>query len=45
MRIQALVVEEKDDRLVRYDELGDIEQALADSKSGEVVKPILRMPT
>ena len=32
------------DKLVRYYELGDIEQALADSKSGEVVKPILRLP-
>lgn len=31
------------DRLVRYYELGDIEAALADSKSGEVVKPILRV--
>lgn len=31
------------DRLVRYYEMGEIEQALADSKSGEVVKPILRM--
>jgi len=33
------------DKLVRYYELTDIEQALADSKSGDVVKPILRMPT
>lgn len=33
------------DRLVRYYEMGEIEQALADSKSGEVIKPILRMPT
>lgn len=32
------------DQLVRYYELGDIEQAFADSKSGEVIKPILRMP-
>ncbi len=32
------------DRLVRYYEMGEIERALADSKSGEVVKPILRMP-
>jgi aryl-alcohol dehydrogenase len=32
------------DRLVRYYEMGEIEQALADSKSGDVVKPILRMP-
>ena len=31
------------DRLVRYYEMGEIEQALADSKSGEVIKPILRM--
>lgn len=31
------------DRLVRYYELGEIEQALADSASGEVVKPILRI--
>ena len=32
------------DRLVRYYEMNEIEQALADSKSGEVIKPILRMP-
>jgi aryl-alcohol dehydrogenase len=32
------------DKLVRYYELGDIEHALADSKSGEVIKPILRLP-
>lgn len=32
------------DRLVRHYEMGQIEQALADSASGEVVKPILRMP-
>ena len=32
------------DRLVRYYDMGEIEQALADSKSGEVIKPILRMP-
>lgn len=32
------------DRLVRFYEMGDVEQALADSKSGEVIKPILRMP-
>ena len=32
------------DRLVQYYELGEIEQALADSKSGEVIKPVLRMP-
>lgn len=31
------------DRLVRYYDMSEIEQALADSKSGEVVKPILRM--
>ncbi len=31
------------DKLVRYYELGDIEQALDDSASGEVVKPILRL--
>ena len=31
------------DRLVRYYELGEIETALADSKSGDVVKPILRV--
>nr|PZN82300.1 MAG: alcohol dehydrogenase [Acidobacteriota bacterium] len=31
------------DRLVRYYPMRDIEQALEDSKSGEVVKPILRM--
>lgn len=33
------------DRLVKFYELDEIEQALADSKSGEVIKPILRMPT
>jgi len=32
------------DRLVKYYELDQVEQALADSKSGEVIKPILRMP-
>ena len=32
------------DRLVKYYELGEIDQALADSKSGQVIKPILRMP-
>ena len=32
------------DRLVKYYEMGDVEQALEDSKSGEVVKPVLRMP-
>lgn len=32
------------DRLARFYEMGDIEQALADSQSGEVIKPILRMP-
>ena len=32
------------DRLVRYYEMREIENALANSKSGEVVKPILRMP-
>lgn len=32
------------DQLVRYYEMDDVEQALADSKSGEVVKPVLRMP-
>lgn len=31
------------DRLVRYYEFGEIEAALADSKSGDVVKPILRV--
>lgn len=31
------------DRLVQYYEMGDIEQALADSKSGRVIKPILRV--
>jgi len=29
---------------VRFDELDDIEQALADSRSGDVVKPVIRMP-
>jgi aryl-alcohol dehydrogenase len=32
------------DRLVKYYEMDQIEQALADSKSGKVIKPILRMP-
>ena len=32
------------DRLVRYYDLANIERALADSKSGEVIKPILRIP-
>jgi aryl-alcohol dehydrogenase len=32
------------DRLVKYYDLGEVEQALADSKSGQVVKPILQMP-
>lgn len=33
------------DKLVKYYELDEIDQALADSKSGKVIKPILRMPT
>jgi aryl-alcohol dehydrogenase len=32
------------EQLMRYYELADIERALADSKSGEVIKPILKMP-
>jgi aryl-alcohol dehydrogenase len=32
------------DRLVRFYEMDQIDHALADSKSGEVIKPILRMP-
>lgn len=32
------------DQLVRFYQLDEIDQALADSNSGEVVKPILRMP-
>ncbi len=32
------------DKLVRYYELGEIEEALEDSRTGKVVKPILRMP-
>lgn len=32
------------DKLVKYYEFDQIEQALADSKSGEVIKPILRLP-
>jgi aryl-alcohol dehydrogenase len=32
------------DKLVRYYKMNEIEQALADSKAGDVVKPILRMP-
>ncbi len=31
------------DKLVRYYEMGEIEQALKDSASGEVIKPILRI--
>lgn len=30
--------------LVRYYEMNEVENALAHSKSGEVIKPILRMP-
>lgn len=33
------------DRLVRYFDLADVEKAMAASESGEVVKPILRMPS
>ena len=32
------------DKLVRYYKMNEIEQALADSKAGDVVKSILRMP-
>jgi aryl-alcohol dehydrogenase len=32
------------DGLVRYYAMNEIEQALTDSSSGEVIKPILRMP-
>lgn len=32
------------ERLVQYYEMDQVEQALQDSKSGKVVKPILRMP-
>jgi aryl-alcohol dehydrogenase len=32
------------DRLVEYYEMDQIEQALEDSRSGRVIKPILRMP-
>jgi aryl-alcohol dehydrogenase len=32
------------DRLVKYYEMGEIDQALEDSNSGQVIKPILRMP-
>lgn len=32
------------DRLVKFYDLGEIEKALADSQSGQVIKPILRMP-
>lgn len=32
------------DKLVKFYELDEIEQALADSKSGAVIKPIVRMP-
>ena len=31
-------------RLVKYYDLDRIDEALADSKSGKVIKPILRMP-
>ena len=31
------------DRLVKFYDFSDINQAIADSKSGEVIKPILRM--
>ena len=31
------------DRLVRFYEFGDINQAIADSASGKAVKPVLRM--
>lgn len=33
------------DELVKYYPMDDVEQALADSGSGEVIKPILRMPS
>ena len=33
------------DKLVKYYEMTEIETALADSQSGEVIKPILRMPS
>ncbi len=33
------------DRLVSYFELADVESALDRSYSGEVIKPILRMPS
>jgi aryl-alcohol dehydrogenase len=33
------------DRLVKYYEMDELERAFADSKSGEVIKPILRMPS
>jgi Zn-dependent alcohol dehydrogenase len=32
------------DRVVKYYEMAEVERALADSKSGEVIKPVLRMP-
>ena len=32
------------DKLVKYYELDEVEEALADSRSGAVIKPILRMP-
>jgi len=31
------------DRFVKFYDFSDINQAIADSKSGEVIKPILRM--
>ncbi|WJJ94882.1 hypothetical protein [Neopusillimonas aromaticivorans] len=33
------------DRLVKFYDMDQIEQALEDSKSGKVIKPILRMPS
>lgn len=31
------------DRFVKFDDFSDINQAIADSKSGEIIKPILTM--
>ena len=33
------------DRFVKFYDFSDINQAISESKSGEVIKPILRMPT
>lgn len=32
------------DKLIRFYDFADINQAIQDSESGQVVKPVLRMP-